>query len=211
MDAMGAISPDSTTAATLRRFTQRPRKGQSCEFCSEELAAEHRHVLEISTRKIVCACTACALRFENGVGKWKLIPRNPRRLSGFQMTADQWEALSLPINLAFFCHSTPIGKVIALYPSPAGATESLLPLYNWEMLTAQNPSLKEMTPDVEALLANRLNERGEYYIAPIDLCYELVGLIRLHWRGLSGGERVWEEIKVFFDRLGVVSSEVSTG
>ena len=35
---------------------------------------------------------------------------------------------------------------------------------------------------------------AQYYIVPIDECYRLVGLIRMHWRGLSGGTEVWKEI-----------------
>jgi hypothetical protein len=36
---------------------------------------------------------------------------------------------------------------------------------------------------------------------PIDECYRLVGLIRLNWRGLSGGSEVWEEVDKFFEQL----------
>ena len=89
----------------------------------------------------------------------------------------------------------------ATYPSPAGATESLLPLDSWQTLASNNPLLTRITPDVEALLVNRVDRRREYYIVPIDLCFELVGLIRLHWRGLSGGDSVWKEIADFFNRL----------
>ena len=59
----------------------------------------------------------------------------------------------------------------------------------------------EMLPDVEALLANRVGDKRAYFIAPIDKCYELVGTIRKHWKGLSGGEEVWREIDEFFTRL----------
>jgi hypothetical protein len=41
----------------------------------------------------------------------------------------------------------------------------------------------------------------DYFLAPIDACFELVGLIRLHWRGLSGGTEAWREIEAFFARL----------
>jgi hypothetical protein len=56
-------------------------------------------------------------------------------------------------------------------------------------------------PDVEALLVNRVGAARDYFIVPIDECYKLVGLIRLHWRGLSGGAVVWGEIGRFFDEL----------
>ena len=151
-------------------------------------------------RKIICACDPCALRFQDVVGgRFKLIPRDARALPDFQMTDAQWDSLALPINLAFF-HNTG-GKMTAMYPSPAGATESLLPLEHWRELVADNPMLGEIEPDVEALLVNRVGPAREYFIAPMDVCYELVGLIRTHWRGLSGGETVWVEIENFFARL----------
>ena len=107
----------------------------------------------------------------------------------------------LPINLAFFYTSTAAGKVVALYPSPAGPMESLLELSSWTELVASYPQLSEMEPDVEGLLANRIREAHQYYIAPIDHCFRLVGLIRTHWRGLSGGTEAWREIGRFFEEL----------
>ena len=52
-------------------------------------------------------------------------------------------------------------------------------------------------PDVEALLVNRVGAVREYFIVPIDECYKLVGLIRLHWRGLSGGASSGERSAAF--------------
>lgn len=174
---------------------------EQCEFCSLQLSPVHRHLLELATRKIICACDACSLRFENVLGQWKLIPRDARPLPDFHITDPEWASLSLPIELAFLFQNTSSGKVLAMYPSPAGATESLLPVVNWQELVKANPVLAEMEPDTEALLVNRLNGAREYYRAPIDVCFELVGLIRLHWRGFSGGDKVWQEIDRFFSKL----------
>ena len=107
----------------------------------------------------------------------------------------------LPIQLAFFFESSPDGKVLALYPSPAGATESLLPLEAWDEIVGQNASLQTMQPDVEALLVNRVGEKRDYFIAPIDECYKLVGVIRMKWHGLSGGTEAWTAIDSFFASL----------
>ncbi|HET7625003.1 MAG TPA: DUF5947 family protein [Verrucomicrobiae bacterium] len=194
-------SAQQSMFAMLRKFAQPRGQAERCEFCSLELNSEHRHVLETATRKISCACDSCALRFDNVVGQWKLIPRDARRLPDFQMTDPQWESFSLPINLAFFFHSTPAKKIIALFPSPAGATESLVQLTTWETLVLENPVLSEIQSDIEALLVNRLNSSRDYFLAPIDVCFELVGIIRLHWRGLSGGEKVRTEIEKFFAKL----------
>jgi hypothetical protein len=185
----------------LRRLAQAQGDVERCDFCNEGLPAVHRHLLEVETRKLVCVCNACALRFEGVIGRWKLIPRDARSLPGFQVSDAEWEGLALPINLAFIFQSTPAKRVLAMYPSPAGATESLLPLESWERLVTANPGLARMEVDVEALLVKRLGMPHEYYLAPIDLCFGLVGLIRLHWRGLNGGSKVWEEIEGFFARL----------
>ena len=61
--------------------------------------------------------------------------------------------------------------------------------------------LARLEPDVEALLVNRLGPKRECYWVPIDRCYQLVGLIRLHWHGLSGGLGVWEQVERFFTGL----------
>jgi hypothetical protein len=38
-------------------------------------------------------------------------------------------------------------------------------------------------------------------VVPIDECFKLVGLIRAHWRGLSGGTEVWQQMAQFFADL----------
>lgn len=187
---------------TLRRFRRQPSYQEKCEFCAVGLDPRHRHLLEVSKNRIVCTCSPCALRFQDVVGgRFRLIPRDVRCLSEFSLSDVEWESLALPINLAFFFYSTPQQKMNAMYPSPAGATESLLPLTAWKSLAERNPVLTTIEADVESLLVNRVGAKREYYIVPIDVCFELVGLIRTHWRGLSGGDEVWEEVQKFFAKL----------
>lgn len=114
----------------------------------------------------------------------------------------------IPIGMAFFYRSSVAGKVVVFYPSPAGATESLLDLAGWEELVASNPVLNELEADTEALLVNRV-QTPEYFIVPIDQCYRLVGLIRSKWKGLSGGTEVWESINSFYEELKNRSEAVS--
>ncbi len=186
----------------LRRFI-RPRKiVERCELCSIELAPEHQHLIEPKNRQLSCACDACAILFSNqGDKKFSRVPREGKFLPDFQISDVQWNSLMLPIQLAFFFKSSIADKVIALYPSPAGAMESLLPLEAWEEIEAENSILQKMQPDVEALLINRVRDKREYFIAPIDKCYELVGTIRAKWTGLSGGMEVWQDIDEFFSLL----------
>jgi hypothetical protein len=203
--------------ATLRQFVRSREPVEMCEMCSKELAADHEHLIEPASRKILCSCDACAILFSGKADtKYRRVPRRILSLPGFQLSDAQWESLMIPINMAFFFYSTAASRVVALYPSPAGPTESLLGLDSWGEIVRANAALKEMEPDTEALLVNRIGSaRGdaaaEYFIVPIDECYKLVGLIRAHWRGLSGGARVWEEIASFFAGLKQRSTSAKEG
>ena len=192
--------------AVLRQFARKRRAGEVCELCSSGLTTEHQHLIEPAVRKLVCVCEACAILFSSQTSsRFRRVPRRIRFLPGFRMSDAQWEGLMIPIELAFFFKSESTGKVSAFYPGPAGATESLLSLETWSDIEKENPALQELQPEVEALIANRVGaNRGveaEYYIAPIDECYRLVGLIRLNWHGLSGGTEVWREVGKFFASL----------
>ena len=184
----------------MRRFIRRRETVEHCELCSAELAREHRHLLEPANRKLICSCDACAILFSSADAKYRRVPRTVRFLENFRMNDLHWESLSIPISMAFFFFSSPQAKTVVLYPSPAGPTESLLPLDAWAEILELNPILKNMEADTEALLVNRVRE-AEYYLVPIDKCYELTGLIRAHWRGLAGGAEVWEKIRQFFAGL----------
>lgn len=201
-------SPSLETAyGVLRQFARRRRAAERCELCSTEIGSHHSHLLDPVARKLICSCDACSLLFsERADARFKRVPRRVRMLADFHMTDAQWDSLMIPINMAFFFHSTPENRVMAMYPSPAGATESQLSLEAWSEIAAANPELKKMEPDVEALLVNRIGHtRGfthaEYYLLPIDRCFKLVGLIRSQWRGFSGGTEVWQQIAGFFAEL----------
>ena len=197
-----SLSPSEGWVAGLRRFARGTPPVSHCELCSATIFPDHQHVIEVSNRKLLCCCQACALLFGNhDDGKYRAVPRSSQHLSDFRISDAQWDALLIPIGIAFFFKSTPESRVIALYPSPAGATESLLDLAAWEELAADNPVLAQLQPDVEALLVNRVDSARDYYRVPLDQCYALVGLIRGRWHGLSGGADVWNAIHEFFTGL----------
>jgi hypothetical protein len=206
---MSSVAPPplDQSFATLRRFARPRLPAERCELCSAALAHEHPHLLELANRQIVCACDACSTLFDGRTGgKYKRVSRRTMLLADFRILDGQWEDLLIPINMAFFFYSSVQGRMIALYPSPAGAVESLLPLDAWADIVTENPVLGKLDSDIEALLVNRVGQAhggtpAEYYFAPIDECFRLVGLIRTHWKGLSGGNEVWTEIAQFFSAL----------
>jgi hypothetical protein len=192
---------------SLRQFV-RPKGTEArerCDLCAAPVPPSHQHLLEPASRALLCACQACAILFSAPDSKYRRVPRRIRLIQDINMSDQLWEDLAIPINMAYFYHDSAANRVKAAYPSPAGATESLLSLDAWEELVATYPILGNIEHDVEALLANRLsstNHAGaEYFLVPIDECYKLVGLIRTHWRGLSGGTEVWEQLAQYFTSL----------
>ncbi|HEX3987408.1 MAG TPA: DUF5947 family protein [Acidobacteriaceae bacterium] len=199
--SLAAPSPADPLAG-LRRFTRAQAPViERCELCGLALGPEHPHLLERQSRRIACACTACALLFYGpGSGRYLRIPEHILHLTDFSFTDMEWEEMALPIGLAFFV-SDPEGRPIALYPGPAGVVESLIPIPAWSGRVAAHPALSSLQPEVEALLVNRIGTEHSYFLVPIDECFRLAGIIRRHWRGLSGGPEVWGAVAVFFAEL----------
>jgi hypothetical protein len=177
---------------------------EHCDLCGEPIAPEHRHLMDLETRDIKCACRACTLLFDRraaGGGHFRLVPDRRLRIDDFDLDDVRWADLAIPVDMAFFFHRSDVGRVVAYYPSPAGPTESLLELDAWEEIERTNPVVASLEPDVEALLVNRSRGAREHFVVPIDDCYRLVGLLRANWRGLTGGSEVWERIEGFFEDL----------
>ncbi len=184
----------------------RPRRaGEACELCTAVLGGDHRHVVELDRRRIRCACHACAMlflpRFDT-TARYRTVPDRVVFDVQCRFSELQWAALEIPVRLAFFFYSSRAKKWIASYPSPAGATESLLPLDAWAAIAESEALVRAIEPDVEALLAYGERLRPiECLLVPIDTCYELVGRVRLHWQGIDGGSAVREEIGRHLARL----------
>ena len=199
----------------VAREKPRAAPGEACEMCAEPVGDGHSHVVNLDSRQIMCTCRACWLLFTHqgaAGGRYRGVPDRYLRDPAFRLDEGRWDALQIPVRVAFFFANSDLGRVVAFYPSPAGATESLLSLEAWADVVAANPAMTDLTPDVEALLVRRAGEGFECFLVPIDACYELVGLVRMHWKGFDGGQEAWEAIDGFFDavreRSRVVSREV---
>ena len=192
----------------------------ACECCGAAIPGVHRHVVDLATRRLICSCQGCWLAVGTHAGDRdrRAVPAHSAPRPRLRVSAREWEALGIPVGLAFFMANSSIGRTLAFYPSPAGVVESLLPLEAWRGLTEANPWLASVAPDVEALLVRELRRGGapaEYQsvVAPIDACYDLVGRVRLEWRGFDGGDAVRHEIDRFFADLpgGVAEPSVAVG
>ncbi|MGI5489295.1 DUF5947 family protein [Microtetraspora malaysiensis] len=210
------------TTDALRRYLSRPQDTtqqgtpqdatggdataavERCDLCATPVADGHRHLVDLSNRELRCACRPCATLFDRpGAGgrRYRAVPDRRWYLRGFALDDAAWDALRIPVRMAFFFHDSAARRAVLLYPSPGGAVESPLARATWARLEAANPVLGGLTPDVEALLVDRTADARDHWIVPIDDCYALVGLIRTRWKGLAGGPDVWREIAAFFAEL----------
>jgi Family of unknown function (DUF5947) len=184
-----------------RRQPPQPAAEERCDLCAERLAPDHRHLLDLESRRLLCACRACSILFDRsgaGGGHYRLAPDRARLVTDLELDDVTWAGFGIPVDMAFFFHSSAAGRVVAFYPSPLGATESQLDLATWDDVVAANPVLETLEPDVEALFINRTGGRREFWLLPVDRCYELVGIVRTHWRGFGGGSEVWRALDEFF-------------
>ena len=177
---------------------------ERCEMCAADIGAEHGHVADLDNSSLSCTCRACYLLFTSsqaGGGRYRGVPDRYLIDPARELTPAQWDDFQIPVGLAFFLRSSRSGEVHAFYPSPAGATESTLNLAAWELLTAACPLLTAAEADVEAILICRTSSGVEYFLVPIDACYELAGRMRLHWRGFDGGTQAREAIAGFLAQV----------
>ena len=196
---------DPAALDVLRRIRRAPPPapaGERCEMCGEPVGGGHSHVVDMANRALLCTCRPCALLFAYPDAQlaYKAVPDRYRALAPLPLPL--WEDLQIPVGVAFFFANSVLGRVVGVYPSPAGATESELPLGAWDAVLAAVPALSTLVPDVEAALVRVL--RGswvEAYLVPIDICYELVGQLRRLWRGFDGGQDARRALDGLFERI----------
>ncbi|MFL6137323.1 MAG: DUF5947 family protein [Frankiaceae bacterium] len=198
--------------ARLLRRRPPPPPGERCDMCSEQIGGEHPHVVDVTSRRIMCCCRACGMLFTDGAaagGRYRTVPDRWLHDPQHQLSVEEWERFRIPVRVAFFFLNSSLDRVVALYPGPGGATESELALDAWDDLLAATPLAGMLAPDVEALLVDRGADRragraqaGEQepscHLVPIDACYELVGRLRTKWAGFDGGEEARDELARFF-------------
>ncbi|QYX82542.1 DUF5947 family protein [Streptomyces akebiae] len=197
-------APTRTTGpgAGLRRFlTERPPRQERCELCAVAVPEDHRHLVDTEKRALVCACGACALLMEQpgaAAGRFRAVPARYLTDPAQHLDDSAWEALQIPVGVAFLFRNAALDRLVALYPSPAGATESELEPATWAQVLDGNRLAALLEPDVEALLLRRAEGRCECHLVPIDICYELVGRMRLLWQGFDGGAEARAALDAFF-------------
>jgi hypothetical protein len=191
--------------ARIRANRQAPNPGERCEMCSEPIASEHQHVVNVEGRQLMCVCRGCYLLFTDRHAElqYRAVPDRYLTFGDFALDRRRWEALQIPVGLAFFFRNSALGRMVAFYPGPAGATESELDMAAWNDIRTADPRVDMLADDTEALLVRVPDDTGppQCHLLPIDACYEFVGRLRMLWRGFDGGQDVRTFIDEFFDAI----------
>jgi hypothetical protein len=176
-------------------------------MCSETIADEHQHVVNVAGRQLMCVCRACYLLFTDSDAelRYRSVPDRYLAFPDFALDRRAWEALQIPVGVAFFFTNSALGRTVGFYPGPAGATESELDLDAWNALRGTDSRIDLLTDDVEALMVRVPPEdesaEPQSYLVPIDACYEFVGRLRMLWRGFDGGQEAQAFIDDFFTQV----------
>ena len=195
----------------IRNNRQAPEPaGERCEMCSESIADEHQHVVNVAGRQLMCVCRACYLLFtdSNAELRYRAVPDRYLAFEDFALDRRAWEALQIPVGVAFFFTNSALGRTVAFYPGPAGACESQLDLDAWNAIRGADSRVDLLADDVEALMVRVPDSDGDHefaqpqsYLVPIDACYEFVGRLRTLWRGFDGGQEARAFIDAFFSEI----------
>lgn len=192
----------------LERFARglpaRAAEAERCEVCSLPIGDRHRHLVELGPGALLCACAACAVLFVDTArgARFRTVPDEVAIDPDFQLDDAEWAALGIPVRLAFVTVGEADGLPLARYPSPAGPVEAPVAPEAWAALAARTKLVEKLRAAVEALLIHRpRGEQAACFRAPIDACYELVGLVRQKWRGFEGGDEANRAIDAFVAAL----------
>jgi hypothetical protein len=202
------VTAPTSGLGALRRLSQPAppveEPVERCEFCAVEVDERHGHVADLHDHRLLCVCRPCYLLFGPqgaGGGRYRGVGEDVRRVEDLELDETRWDALRIPVDLVFFFRQSGIDGLLSFYPGPGGATESELDLSAWSGIAAANPVVDTVEPDVEAVLLRRHDGVFSCYLVPVDVCYELVGVVRQSWTGLGGGPEVWDRIAEFFAGL----------
>ena len=143
---------------------------------------------------LMCTCRPCYLLF-TAERRRAALPRRARPLPVLpglrarrRASGTSWRSRSAWRSSS---RNSVLGRTVAFYPGPAGATESELPLGAWERSWRPTRSCARCCPTSRRCSCGRPSAAGRRrsaYLVPIDACYELVGRLRQVWRGFDGGQ-----------------------
>ncbi|MGH9630909.1 MAG: DUF5947 family protein, partial [Bryobacteraceae bacterium] len=130
----------SQAIAGLRRLKWMNVPRERCDLCAAALAMGHRHMVDCSSRRVLCVCDACKMMLGSRTdARFRQVPEKVRSAHEIQITDAMWTRFQIPVSFAFIY--TAEDEVTAIYPSPAGSVFSRVDQECWVELVGQYPIL----------------------------------------------------------------------
>ena len=110
--------------------------GERCEMCAEPIADEHQHVVNVEGRQLMCMCRGCYLLFTdtNAALRYRAVPDRYLSFPEFALGRREWEALQIPVGLAFFFRNSVAGPDGRVLSGPGGRHRVRTGLTAWDAI-----------------------------------------------------------------------------
>ena len=190
----------------LRRFAKARAPVERCDLCGLEIGPDHDHLIDPAERRLVCACGACAVLFSAQAGtKFKRVPQDvtrTRRADDQRLRSGRrsgcrsiWRSSTTARRRDGWWPATPVRRARR---SPCWSSR---PGRKSSASIPSSPACSPTSRRCWSTACAAARTRTACFLVPIDQCFRLVGIIRMQWKGFTGGTAVWEEIDGFFAEL----------
>ena len=141
---------------------------EHCDLCSEPIPPEHRHLLDLETRELRCACrrAACCSTARAPAAGTTPGPRPAAAAGRLRARRRAWEELRIPVDMAFFFHRARGRARRRLLPGADGRDRVAARAARLGGDRGRQPRARGMEPDVEALLVNRARGARDSWLVP---------------------------------------------
>ena len=88
-----------------------------CELCGAGLPPDHRHLIHLDERRLLCACETC-WSVRSGEAAFRPAGVRTEWLADFELPDEAWASFGIPIGLAFFMRTGRAGAGRRLLSEP---------------------------------------------------------------------------------------------
>src|SRR4029078_7550524 len=111
----GVVTSPYDVLARIRAAKNAPQPaGERCEMCSEAIADEHQHVVNVEGRQLMCVCRGCYLLFTDTDAdlRYRAIPDRYLAFGDFALDRRHWELGMIPVALAFSFKNSALAQTV---------------------------------------------------------------------------------------------------
>ena len=174
-------------------------------------------MVNVEGRQLMCICRGCYLLFTDSHAqlRYRAVPDRYLAFPDFALDRREWEALQIPVGLAFFFRNSAHGPNRRVLSRPGRRHRVRTGPRRLERDHRRRPPGRACWPTTSRRCWSGCptDEQAppQCFLVPIDACYEFVGRLRMLWRGFDGGQEAHRFIDEFFAQVEARSQTVAGG